>query len=166
MYIAVGRDLRLGTSESRIWIYLIPASLPSPAPSIHLTPTPAASLATTVSWIKPRLSCRTLRCTSSSGWSAAHSCADLHIVIHREGHGEDYRLYADHPVRRENCESSFRIFHDGRYRDIRSSQGENESQKGDRIRRGSRIVWGRVAMIRSFAILNVVRLDAILFVIC
>lgn len=46
MYVAVGRDLRLGTSESRIWIYLIPLRSLPPAPSIHppLLPLPPSLL--------------------------------------------------------------------------------------------------------------------------
>lgn len=68
-------------------------------------------------WIKPWLFSRTLECTFRSRLRTAHSRTNLHGEIHKRGHDEDYRLYADYHVLRENRGSSFRIFHEWHYRD-------------------------------------------------
>lgn len=82
-------------------------------------------------WIKPWLFSRTFECTSRSRLRAPHSRANLHREIHKRGHDEDYRLYADYHVPRENRGSSFRIFHEWHYRDtqLRWKQEKDKSKR-------------------------------------
>lgn len=85
MYIAVRRDLRLGTSQVPDLNLSYPASR-----SLHLLPRFIHPLLLCPFWIKLRLFGRTLGCTSRSRLRAAHSRARTYIVIHTGGHGEDY----------------------------------------------------------------------------